>query len=89
MGLQLTEDQKMLKTMLRDFAAKEIEPVASEIDEKGEFPREQVQKMAELGLFGLTIPEKYGGEGRGVLDFCIAIEEALALAKKLLYEEKS
>ena len=75
MTFALTEDQKMLKTMLRDFATSEIEPVAAEVDEKAEVPMEQVKKMAELGLFGLTLPEEYGGEGKGVTDFCIAIEE--------------
>ncbi len=75
MGFTLTEDQKMLKTMLRDFATKEIEPVAAKIDETGEYPAEQVQKIADLGLMGLTIPEKYGGSGKGVVDFCIAVEE--------------
>ncbi len=75
MDFSLTEDQKMLKTMLRDFATKELEPVAAQIDETGEFPAEQVKKIADLGLMGLTIPEKYGGGGRGKVDFCIAVEE--------------
>ncbi|MBI2831514.1 MAG: acyl-CoA dehydrogenase family protein [Chloroflexi bacterium] len=75
MDFTLTEEQKMLKSMLRDFATKELEPVAAEIDEKAEFPAEQVKKIAELGLMGLTIPEEYGGEGKGMVDFCIAVEE--------------
>ena len=75
MEFSLTEDQKMLSTMLRDFATKELEPVAAQIDESSEFPVEQVKKMADLGLFGLTIPEEYGGSGKGKLDFCIAVEE--------------
>ncbi len=75
MDFSLSEDQKMLKTMLRDFATKELEPVAAEIDAKGEYPAEQVKKIAELGLFGLTIPEQYGGSGRSRVDFCIATEE--------------
>jgi len=75
MDFSLTEDQKMLKTMLRDFATKELEPVAAQIDETGEFPAEQVKKIADLGLMGLTIPEEYGGEGKGMVDFCIAVEE--------------
>ena len=75
MDFSLTEDQKMLKTMVRDFATKELEPVAAQIDEIGEFPAEQVRKIADLGLMGLTIPEKYGGSGRGRVDFCIAVEE--------------
>ncbi|MDO8568944.1 MAG: acyl-CoA dehydrogenase [Dehalococcoidales bacterium] len=75
MDFSMTEDQKMLKAMLRDFAVKELEPVAAKVDETAEFPAEQVQKIADLGLFGLTLPEKYGGSGKGMIDFCIAIEE--------------
>jgi len=75
MDFSLTEDQKMLKTMVRDFATKELEPIAAQIDETGEFPAEQVRKMADLGLMGLTIPEEYGGSGKGRVDFCIAVEE--------------
>lgn len=75
MDFSLTEDQKMLKAMLRDFAIKELEPVAARIDEVGEYPAEQVKKIADLGLMGLTIAEKYGGSGKGMVDFCIAIEE--------------
>ncbi len=75
MDFSFSEDQKMLKAMLRDFAVKEIEPVAARIDETAEFPAEQVKKIADLGLFGLTLPEKYGGSGKGMVDFCIAVEE--------------
>jgi butyryl-CoA dehydrogenase len=71
----LTEDQKMLKATVREFATKELEPVAAQIDERGEYPAEQVKKIADLGLMGLTIPEEYEGSGRGMVDFCIAIEE--------------
>ena len=72
---ELTEEQKMLKTMLRDFATREIEPVAARIDEAGVFPANEVKKIAELGLMGLTIPQEYGGSGKGLVDFCLAIEE--------------
>ena len=75
MDFSLTEDQKMLRTMLRDFAEKELEPVAARIDETGEYPAEEVKKIADLGLMGLTIPEEYGGSGKGKVDFCIAVEE--------------
>jgi len=75
MDFSLSEDQKMLKTMLRDFAKKELEPVAAQIDETEEFPAEQVRKIADLGLMGLTIPEEYGGSGKGMIEFCIAVEE--------------
>ena len=75
MDFELTEEQKMLQSTLREFAASEIEPVASHIDKTGEFPAAEIRKMAGLGLFGLTIPEKYGGSGRSKLDLCIAVEE--------------
>ncbi|MBI4187331.1 MAG: acyl-CoA dehydrogenase [Chloroflexi bacterium] len=75
MDFSFTEEQKMLKTMLRDFAVKELEPAAAGIDERDEFPAAQVRKIADLGLMGLTIPEKYGGSGKGMVEFCLAIEE--------------
>ncbi len=75
MEFDLTEEQKMLQSTLREFATTELEPAASRIDKTGEFPAAEVRKMAGLGLFGLTIPEKYGGSGRGKTDLCIAVEE--------------
>jgi butyryl-CoA dehydrogenase len=75
MDFDLTEEQKMLQSTLRNFADKEIAPAAKRIDESGQFPAAEVQKMAGLGLFGLTIPEKYGGSGKGLLDLCLAVEE--------------
>ncbi len=75
MDFELTEEQKMFQTMVRDFAVKELEPVAAQIDEKSEYPAEQVKKIADLGLMGLTIPEEYEGNGKGRVDFCIAVEE--------------
>jgi alkylation response protein AidB-like acyl-CoA dehydrogenase len=75
MDFSLTEDQKMLKSMVRDFAQRELEPVAAGIDDTEQFPADLVKKMAALGLMGLTIPEQYGGGGRGKTEFCLAIEE--------------
>jgi butyryl-CoA dehydrogenase len=75
MEFDLTEEQKMLRSTLRDFATSELEPVASRIDKTDEFPAAEIKKIADLGLFGLTIPEKYGGSGRGKVDLCIAVEE--------------
>lgn len=75
MDFSLTEDQKMLRTMVRDFATKELEPIAAQIDESNEYPAEQVRKIADLGLMGLTIPEEYEGSGKGRVDFCIVTEE--------------
>jgi butyryl-CoA dehydrogenase len=75
MDFDLTEDQKMLKTMVQDFAARELEPIAAEIDEEARFPAESVKRMAELGLMGLGIPEEYGGAGSGETELALAIEE--------------
>ncbi|MGD9143227.1 MAG: acyl-CoA dehydrogenase family protein [Dehalococcoidia bacterium] len=75
MDFNLNEEQKMLQSTLRDFAAAELEPVAAEIDRKDEYPAEQIKKMAGLGLMGLTIPREYGGSGKGLLELCLAVEE--------------
>jgi len=74
MDFSLTEDQKMLKTMVREFADKELEPIAAQIDEEARFPTESIKKMAELGLLGIALPEEYGGGG-GTTEFAIAVEE--------------
>ncbi len=71
----MTEEQKMLKAMVRDFATKELEPIAAQIDEESRFPAESIKKMAELGLMGIPFPEEYGGSGEGPLEFAIAVEE--------------
>jgi len=75
MDFELTEEQKMLKTMAQDFAIKELEPIAAQIDEESRFPEENVKKMAELGLTGIGLPEEHGGSGGGATEFCIVIEE--------------
>ncbi len=75
MNFSLTEDQIMLRTMVRDFAEKELEPIAAEIDEAGTFPAENVRKAAEIGLTGVGYPEKYGGSGGGAVEQVITFEE--------------
>ncbi|MFQ5925070.1 MAG: acyl-CoA dehydrogenase [Dehalococcoidia bacterium] len=75
MDFSLTEEQLMFQKMVRDFAAKEIEPVAAQLDETEEFPWENFRKMAELGLTGVTIAEEYGGSGGDALHLIIAVEE--------------
>ena len=75
MDFELTEEQKMLKTMAQDFATRELEPIAAQIDEESRFPEENVKKMAELGLTGIGLPEEHGGSGGGATEFCIVIEE--------------
>lgn len=73
--MEYTEEQLMLCDMVREFANSEIEPVAAELDETGEFPWENIKKMGELGLMGIPFPEKYGGAGMDTLSFVLAIEE--------------
>ena len=73
--LYFTEEHKMLRDMVRDFARNEVKPLARELDEKGGFPYESVKKMAELGLMGIPWDEKYGGTGMDTMALVIAIEE--------------
>lgn len=75
MDFSLTEEQKMLKAMVRDFAEKELAPIAARIDEEASFPAEQVKKMLELGLAGICFPEEYGGSGGGKMAGVIVDEE--------------
>ena len=75
MDFALTEDQQIFQRMVRDFATNELEPVAAQIDDEERFPSENLNKMAELGLFGVTIPEEYGGSGGDSIHLAIAAEE--------------
>jgi len=78
MDLRLTEEQEMTRKMTRELAAKEIAPIAAEIDETGRFPKEAMEKMAEAGLFGILIPPPFGGAGGDRLTFVLAVEEIAA-----------
>jgi butyryl-CoA dehydrogenase len=75
MNFDLSEQHKLLKQTMREFAEREIAPGARERDESSRFPHELVPKMAELGLFGVMVPETYGGAGLDALSFTIVIEE--------------
>lgn len=74
MDLHFTEEQLMMRNMVRDFAKTEIEPFIERM-EQGEFPREIIKKLGELGLMGITIPEKYGGSEMDFTSYVIAINE--------------
>jgi alkylation response protein AidB-like acyl-CoA dehydrogenase len=74
-AMQLTEEHKMLREMVRDFAQNRIRPQAAEIDETERFPEEVIAEMAELGLMGIPYPEKYGGAGMDYVAYAIAVEE--------------
>ncbi|WP_243292001.1 acyl-CoA dehydrogenase [Bacillus sp. FJAT-47783] len=74
MNLRFTEEQEMMRKMVRDFAESEIVPFVERMEE-GEFPREILKKMGELGLMGIPIPEEYGGSGMDFTSYIIAIHE--------------
>ena len=75
MDLQLTEEHKMIRDMAREFAQKEIAPVAAHFDETGEFPYETVKKMGAQGFMGIEVPEEYGGQGLDTIAYVLAMEE--------------
>jgi len=75
MNFDLTEEQNLIRETVREFAEREIKPVAKELDEKAEFSHDLTRKMGELGLFGMYLPEKYGGQGLDYLSYIIAVEE--------------
>lgn len=75
MDFELTEEQKQIRDLAREFAQKEIAPIASEYDARGEFPRATIKKMGELGLMGIEIPTEYGGAGLDTLCYVLAMEE--------------
>lgn len=75
MKFELSEEQKMLQTMARDFAQKEVLPKAAEIDREHRHPKELVARMAELGLMGVAVPEELGGSGMDNVSYALAMEE--------------
>lgn len=75
MDFDLTNEQEMIRKEVRKFAEKEILPIASELDEKEEFSSDLTRKMAEIGLFGMFVSEKYEGQGLDYLSYIIAVEE--------------
>ena len=75
MNFNLTKTQELFRQMIREFAEKEVKPLAAEIDEQERFPAETVKKMAELGIFGIPVPTQYGGAGGDNLMYSIAVEE--------------
>ena len=73
--LLLSEDEVLLKRTVREFSDQELAPRASEYDQSGKFPWENVRGLAGLGLFGLTIDEEYGGGGGTMRQLVVAVEE--------------
>jgi len=71
----ITEEHEMLRQAARDFAQKEIAPIAAEHDESGEFPLATIRKMGQMGFMGIEVPEEYGGAGMDTLAYVLALEE--------------
>ncbi len=75
MSFQLSTEQKMVRLMAKDFARKELEPLAGKRDKEEIFPMDVVKKMGELGLLGMMVPAEYGGVGAGAVSYCLALQE--------------
>ncbi len=73
---KLTEERRMIQEAARQFTMERVLPIANKLDpEKGQIPRELIDEMAELGYFGILIPEEYGGLGLGAYEYCLVAEQ--------------
>jgi alkylation response protein AidB-like acyl-CoA dehydrogenase len=75
LNFDLTEEQRAIRDLAREFAQNVIAPIAAEFDESGEFPYDTIKQMGELGLMGIEVPEEYGGAGMDTLSYVLAMEE--------------
>src|SRR5262249_39696182 len=75
LDFDLTEDQLAVRDLVRDFAEREVRPIAAQIDASHEFPAQNVKKMGELGLMGMFVPAEYGGAGMDFVSYVVAVEE--------------
>src|SRR5262245_12724327 len=75
MRFELTDEQQMVQGLAREFAEQEVKPIAAEYDRQARFPHATVKRMGELGLLGITIPERYGGGGGDTVTYVLALEE--------------
>ncbi len=75
MDFELSDEQKTIRDLVRKFAESKIKPAAHELDEKEEFSEDLTRQMGELGIFGIIVPETYGGQGLDYLCYVIAVEE--------------
>lgn len=75
MNFKLDNTQQLFLQMIREFSDKEVKPLAAEIDEQERFPMETVEKMSQLGIMGIPVPEEYGGAGGSNLMYAMAVEE--------------
>ncbi|WP_163527456.1 acyl-CoA dehydrogenase [Halobacillus ihumii] len=83
MNLQFTDEQQMMRKMVRDFAEKEVAPAVERMEEEDRFPIELIQRMGELGLMGIPIPEQYGGAEMDYTSYIIAIHEIAKVSATL------
>ena len=75
MDFMLDKQHEMVRTLFKEFAEKEVKPLAQEVDETEVFPRVTVEKMAKAGFMGIPIPKEYGGQGADVLTYAMCVEE--------------
>ena len=75
MDFTLDKKHEMARQLFKDFAEKEVKPLAQEIDEEHRFPRETVEKMAKYGFMGIPVPKEYGGQGCDTLTYAMCVEE--------------
>ncbi|MEA2390668.1 MAG: short-chain 2-methylacyl-CoA dehydrogenase, partial [Solirubrobacteraceae bacterium] len=75
MNFDLSDDHRLIRSTVRDFAEGEIAPVAEELDRTKAFPYDLVRRLGDLGLMGVPFPEEYGGGGGDSLAYAIAVEE--------------
>ena len=73
--IDFSEEEELFRSMVRDFARKEIAPIARDIDEESRFPGQTLAKMGPLGLLGIPVPEEYGGAGASLVSYVLALEE--------------
>jgi len=74
----LSDEHRMIRDAARDFAQKEIAPIAAEFDESGEFPYDTIKKMGAMGFMGIEVSEQYGGAGMDTLAYALALEAVIA-----------
>ncbi len=75
MDFNLNDEQELMQNMFREFTEQNIRPLAAELDEEERFPAELIPAMAEIGMFGIPVPEEYGGVGMGHVEYAMAVEE--------------
>jgi alkylation response protein AidB-like acyl-CoA dehydrogenase len=81
--MQFTEDQIAFRDTLKRFIAKEVAPIADEVDRNDRFPAELVPKFGDMGLLQLRLPESYGGPGANLTTVCIAAEEFAKVSESI------